>query len=42
MSVSEHNKYAAVVAVVATAAALLMVLLFFQFQNLVAECGRSV
>ena len=39
MSVSEHNKYAAVLAGVATAAALLMVLLFFQFQTLVLNTG---
>ena len=39
MSASEHNKYALVIAVVATAAALLMVLLFYQFQNLVANAG---
>src|SRR2546429_534611 len=36
---SQHTKYAAVVAAAATAAALLMVLVFFHFQNLVANTG---
>lgn len=39
MSRSEHKKYAVVVAGAAIAAALLMVLLFYQFQNMVANTG---
>ena len=36
---SQHTKYAVIIAAVAIAAALLMVLIFFHFQNLVANTG---